>query len=269
MNPPPPYPAHPDPILTPFWPDFDPKSPQEVKIGSNSGQNRVKKGWKSGRGERGMGVGGHRGRSGSVAPPESRDPSNRFSAANYYEKTRQGQVQVKYAHDEGHARPPASVDSEGHEQATRIVLGGKVRQSEELRWHVCRAKFGMKCVLNYEFSYEKCSKHVPELLEPFFVQGSLVYPYPSVSDLAEGNSDHGPGKTRTKTQTTPDSVFTRERRNSDHGLSFWVGETQTMVWVWGVLGVGVDEGALICGSEKSGKIPAKFPCQDSNKIHRP
>ena len=28
-------------------------------------------------------------------------------------------------------------------------------------------------------------------------------------------------KTQTKTQTTPDSVFARERRNSDHGLSFW------------------------------------------------
>ena len=55
-------------------------------------------------------------------------------------------------------------------------------------------------------------------------QCSFVYPYPSVSDLAGGNSDHGPRKTRTKTQTTPDSVFTRARRNSDHGLSlgcFW------------------------------------------------
>ena len=41
--------------------------------------------------------------------------------------------------------------------------------------------------------------------------------------------DHGPRKTRTKTQTTPDSVFTRDRRNSDHGLSFWGGKTQTMV----------------------------------------
>ena len=56
--------------------------------------------------------------------------------------------------------------------------------------------------------------------------------YPSVSALAGGNSDHGPRKTRTKTQTTPDSVFTGgggERRNSDHGLSFWGGKTQTMV----------------------------------------
>ena len=50
-------------------------------------------------------------------------------------------------------------------------------------------------------------------------RGSLVYPFPSVSDLAGENSDHGLSKTRTKTQTTPDSVFTRERRNSDHGLS--------------------------------------------------
>ena len=51
-------------------------------------------------------------------------------------------------------------------------------------------------------------------------QCSFVYPYPSVSALAGGHSDHGPRKTRTKTQTSPDSVFTGERRNSDHGLSF-------------------------------------------------
>ena len=52
----------------------------------------------------------------------------------------------------------------------------------------------------------------------------------SVSDLARGKSDHGPSKTQTKTQTTPDSVFTRENAaNSDHGLSFWGGKTQTMV----------------------------------------
>ena len=38
-------------------------------------------------------------------------------------------------------------------------------------------------------------------------QGSFVYPYPSVSALAGGNSDHGPRKARLKTQTTPDSVF--------------------------------------------------------------
>ena len=69
-------------------------------------------------------------------------------------------------------------------------------------------------------------------------------PLPQFSALAGGNSDHGPRKTRTKTQTTPDSVFIGERRNSDHGLSFWGGKTQTMVWVSGVFGVGVDEGAL-------------------------
>ena len=48
--------------------------------------------------------------------------------------------------------------------------------------------------------------------------------YPSVSDLAGGNSDHDPSKAGDKTQTTPDSVLTRARRNSDHGLSlgrFW------------------------------------------------
>ena len=55
-------------------------------------------------------------------------------------------------------------------------------------------------------------------------QCSFVYPYPNASDLVGGNSDHGPRKTRTKTHTTPDSVFKRERRNSDHGLSFWGGE---------------------------------------------
>ena len=52
-------------------------------------------------------------------------------------------------------------------------------------------------------------------------QRPWVYPYPRVSDFEGRNSDHGPSKTQTKTQTTPDSVFTRERRNSDHGLSFW------------------------------------------------
>ena len=61
------------------------------------------------------------------------------------------------------------------------------------------------------------------------LQCSFVYPYPSVSALAGGNSDHGPRKTRTKTQTTPGSVFIGARRNSDHGLSFWGGKTQTMV----------------------------------------
>ena len=54
-------------------------------------------------------------------------------------------------------------------------------------------------------------------------QCSFIYPYPSVSDLAGGNSDHGPRKTRTTTRTTPDSVFTRENSSSDHGLSFWGG----------------------------------------------
>ena len=43
-----------------------------------------------------------------------------------------------------------------------------------------------------------------------------------------------------QTQTTPDSVFTKERRNSDHGLSFWERKTQTMVWILVSQGVGVD-----------------------------
>ena len=73
----------------------------------------------------------------------------------------------------------------------------------------------------------------PEVLKLVFdtFQRPWVYPYPSVSDFAGRNSDHGPSKTQTKTQTTPDSVFTRERRNSDHGLSFWEGKTQTMVLI--------------------------------------
>ena len=50
-------------------------------------------------------------------------------------------------------------------------------------------------------------------------QCSFVYPYPSGSALAAGDSDHGPRKTQTKTQTTPDSVL-----NGDHGLSFWGGK---------------------------------------------
>ena len=92
-----------------------------------------------------------------------------------------------------------------------------------------------------------------------YFQCSFVYPYPSVSVLAGGNSDHGPRKTRTKTQTTPDSVFIGDRRNSDHGLSFWRGKTQTMVWVSGVFGVGVDEGALIL------RFMALFPSLNQNQ----
>ena len=54
-----------------------------------------------------------------------------------------------------------------------------------------------------------------------------VYAYPNVSEFAGRSSDHGPSKTQTKTQATPDSVFTRERRNSWSKL---LGrETQTMV----------------------------------------
>ena len=68
---------------------------------------------------------------------------------------------------------------------------------------------------------------VNKLAFPTF--GIHAHSYPSVSALAGGNSDHGPRKTRTKTQTTPDSVFIGERRNSDHGLSFWGWKTQTMV----------------------------------------
>ena len=51
-------------------------------------------------------------------------------------------------------------------------------------------------------------------------------PYPSVSHFAGGNSDHGPSKAQTKTQTP---AFSQIRRNSDHGPSFWGGKTQTMV----------------------------------------
>ena len=48
-------------------------------------------------------------------------------------------------------------------------------------------------------------------------QCSFVYPYPSVSDLAGGNSDHGPRKTRTKTR--PQKTLCLPGK----------GETQTMV----------------------------------------
>ena len=76
-----------------------------------------------------------------------------------------------------------------------------------LRWRLLRWRLTRSVTKNRPF--EKCP-----------CQCSFVYPYPSVSDLAGENSDHSPRKTRTKTQTTPDSVFIRERRNSDHGLSF-------------------------------------------------
>ena len=77
-------------------------------------------------------------------------------------------------------------------------------------------------------------------------QCSFVYPYPIFLPSAGGNSDHGPRKTRTKSQTTPDSGFIGESRNSDHSLSFRGGKTQTMVRVWGVLGVGADDGGSHC-----------------------
>ena len=61
------------------------------------------------------------------------------------------------------------------------------------------------------------------------LQCTFVYPYPSVSALAGGNSDHDARKTRTKTQTL--YLLKREEKlrpwseflgteNSDHGLSF-------------------------------------------------
>ena len=105
---------------------------------------------------------------------------------------------------------------------------------------------------------------------------SFVYPYPSASALAGGNSDHGPRKARTQNPDHPGlcilyvkikgvifstlldevrqpvpytsfqpptsslkitpNVFIGERRNSDHGLSFCGGKTQTIVRVSGVLG---------------------------------
>ena len=72
------------------------------------------------------------------------------------------------------------------------------------------------------------------------IQGSVVYPYPSVSDLAEGNSDHGPSKTWTKLRPLQ-TLFLP-----------WIGETQTMFWggklrPWSDFGFsfgeGVDKGA--------------------------
>ena len=49
-------------------------------------------------------------------------------------------------------------------------------------------------------------------------QRPWVYPYPSVSDFAGRNSDHGPSKTQTKTQTTRQTLYLPGK-----------GETQTMV----------------------------------------
>ena len=70
-------------------------------------------------------------------------------------------------------------------------------------------------------------------------------PLPQCFDLAGGNSDHGPRKTRTKTQTTPNPVFARERRNSDHGLSFWGGKLRPWSEFGVFFGVGVDEGGVL------------------------
>ena len=74
--------------------------------------------------------------------------------------------------------------------------------------------------------------------EPPINHCSLIYPYPSISDLVGGISDHG--FSRTKTQTTPNTVFTRDKRklrpwseflgreNSDHGLSLgYFGDRET------------------------------------------
>ena len=82
-------------------------------------------------------------------------------------------------------------------------------------------------------------------------QWSFVYPYPSASDLVEGNSDHGPS------DQNPDHhrlCIYQGQENSDHGLSCSGGQTQTMVSVWvGCFGGrgGVDEGAS--HSETRGK----------------
>ena len=45
-------------------------------------------------------------------------------------------------------------------------------------------------------------------------------------------------KLRPWSKQNSDSVFIGERRNSDHGLSFWEGKTQTMVWISVSQGVG-------------------------------
>ena len=58
-------------------------------------------------------------------------------------------------------------------------------------------------------------------------------------------SDHGPRKTRTKTQTTPDSVFIGESEKLRPWSEF-LGREKLRPWseFSGVFGVGVDEGAL-------------------------
>ena len=120
------------------------------------------------------------------------------------------------------------------------VLQGKVKFQSFSGSDLLTCMLPAFCLLTtWAISLEFCRN-------PSIFQCSFVYPYPSASALAGGNLDHGPRKTRTKTQAAADSVFIRERRIS-HGLSFREGKTQTMVRVWGVLGVGVDEGALHVG----------------------
>ena len=72
-------------------------------------------------------------------------------------------------------------------------------------------------------------------------QRSFVYPYPSVSDLAGGNSDHDLRKNSDQNPDRPPQTLYLPGK----------GETQTMVWVWGVFEVGVDEGALTKDSQSN------------------
>ena len=101
------------------------------------------------------------------------------------------------------------------------------------------------------------------------IQRSFVYPYPSVSDLAGGNSDHGPRKTRTKTQTharlwiyqgkeklRPWSEFLG-RGNSDHGLSlgcFWGRDRRGGSQIWMVFKMASSSNVL----ERGMWVPVRF-----------
>ena len=84
----------------------------------------------------------------------------------------------------------------------------------------------------------------PKLLS--LSRSSFVYRYPSVSQFARRNSDHGPSKAQTKTQTTPDSapILGQEKLTGEGKLRLWS--------KFGVfLGQGQTRGPLIKGRETS------------------
>ena len=113
---------------------------------------------------------------------------------------------------------------------TQHVVGHVVRSTHHGQWGSwSNASFDSPNVLHNPKNHS-VDQH--ELLGPRN-QCSFVYPCPSVSDFARRNPDHGPSKTQTETQTTPDNALTSERRNSDHGLNCWEGKLRP----WSKFGV--------------------------------